>query len=115
MFIFNIIDYLFVFIRYLCFGMGAVGIVGSVILALCNMSMGMNAVLLFVAAFLLSIALTLLLMPSKMVEKLPSGLMDKRWTISIVALVVATALTGIIYFTNGGFPTLNLIFMTIGG
>ena len=115
MMIFEVIDYLFIFTGYLVWAMGLFGLVGSVVLALFNISMGLPAVLLCVAAFLLSVAVVLLLIPEKFNKKLPTKLFEKRYVIAIITLVVATAMTGIVYFTNGGFPALNLIFMTIGG
>lgn len=111
MLIFKVIDCLFIFTRYLCFSMGVAGILGSIILALCNISLGIYSVLLFLAAFLLSIAVTLLLMPEKIISKLPSALVEKRWVLSIVLLIVSTVLTGVIYFLCGGFPEMNLIFI----
>lgn len=66
-----------------------------------------------VAALLLSIAITLMLMPSSLVEKLPEGLQEKRFFAGAIVVVVAALLAGIVYFTVGGFPSLNLLFMTI--
>lgn len=105
------INGLFVFTRYLVWALGVLGIVGSAILAVCNFIMGLSAVLLFVSTFLLSVAVTLLLMPEALINKLPVSLIEKRFVISGVALVIATVITGVVYFTQGGFPELNLIFM----
>ena len=52
-------------------------------------------------------------MPSSLVEKLPEGLQEKRFLVGAIAVIVAALLAGIVYFTVGGFPSLNLLFMTI--
>ena len=63
----------------------------------------------FVAALLLSVSVTLLLLPERFAKgKLADQ--KKRMTIGCVLLVLAAATMGIIYFACGGFPALNLIF-----
>ena len=94
------IDGLFIATRYLVWMMGVLGIFISVILTLVNVSNGINAVLLFIATLLLSIAITLLLMPNQLLEKnfIPVIIKEKRFTISIVLLVVALGLSAFVYF-----------------
>ena len=83
--------------------------VGSVILFFFNLSLGITSALVFVAALLLSVAVTLLLLPKALVKgKLDS---PKRIVVGCVALVLAVAIMGIIYFVSGGFPSLNLLFV----
>ena len=107
------IDGLFVATGYLVWLLGVIGLVGSVILGFVNLSMGIPAVMLFVATFLVSIAASVALMPKAIIDKgiLPTVLTEKKVVITVVALIAATAIAGIVYFTNGGFPELNLIFM----
>lgn len=107
------IDGLFIGTRYLVWVLGILGIVGSVILAAANISLGMSSVFVFIGTLLLSITLSLLLMPDALVKQkiLPEALMSKRFVISAVSAVLAAAVVGIIYFTNGGFPSLNLLFI----
>lgn len=107
--LFKVIDYLLVGTKYLAWAMGLVGMVGSVILFFFNLSLGITSALVFVAALLLSVAVTLLLLPKALVKgKLDS---PKRIVVGCVALVLAVAIMGIIYFVSGGFPSLNLLFV----
>lgn len=107
--LFESIDGLFIGTKYLVWAIGLVGIVGSVILFLANLSMGFASAMVFIAALLLSIAVTLLLLPTQLAK---GKLADKkRVVIGSVALVLAVAVMGIIYFANGGFPALNLLFL----
>lgn len=106
--LFESIDGLLVGTKYLCWAIGLVGIIGSVILFFCNLSLGFASAMVFVAALLLSVAVTLLLLP----EKLAKGKLadqKKRVTIGTVLLVLAAAIMGIIYLVSGGFPALNLL------
>lgn len=107
------IDGLLVGALYLAWGIGVVGLVGSVMLAIANFSMGLPAVMLFVATFLLSIAVSVALMPKAIADKnfLPKVLTEKKTVIAVVTLILAVVIAGIVYFSNGGFPALNLIFM----
>lgn len=107
--LFETIDYLFVGTRYGCWAIGILGIAASLVLAVANLGMGFGAVFIFVSTLLLSIALTLLLAPRKLFEKRLSS--KKRYIISGVCLAIALVVTGIVYFTSGGFPELNLLFI----
>ncbi|MGM9602713.1 MAG: hypothetical protein ACI3W5_14165 [Faecousia sp.] len=107
--LFESIDGLLVGTKYLAWAIGLVGIVGSVILFFANLSMGFASAMVFIAALLLSVAVTLLLLPKKLAKgKLAS---NKRIVIGSVALALAVAIMGITYFSNGGFPALNLLFV----
>lgn len=107
--LFNSIDGLLVGTKYLTWAIGLIGIVGSVILFFVNLSMGFASAMVFIAALLLSVAVTLLLLPKRLAKgKLTS---NKRFVIGTVALALAAAVIGITYFANGGFPDLNLLFV----
>ena len=107
--LFKTIDGLLVGTKYLAWAIGLIGIVGSVILFFANLSMGFASAMVFIAALLLSIAVTLLLLPKQLAKgKLGS---NKRFVIGAVALILAVAVIGITYFANGGFPALNLLFV----
>ena len=72
--------------------------------------LGLPSAMVFVAAFLLAVGVTLLLLPEKFAKgKLADQ--KKRNTIGGVSLVIAVAIMGITYFVNGGFPELNLLFI----
>lgn len=109
----DIINGLFIGLRYLVWAMGVIGIPLSIILLVVNIGGGIGAIGLIVAALLLSIALTLMLMPNSLVEKLPEGLQEKRFLVGIIAVIVAAVFAGIVYFTVGGFPSLNLLFTQV--
>lgn len=102
---FKTIDGLFIGIRFGVLGLAALGIAGSVILFFANISLGLLSALLCVAAFALCAALVLLLMPGQMTKK--------RAAAAAVGLVLAFAIAGITYYTNGGFPQMNLLFTAI--
>lgn len=109
----NVINGLFIGIRYLVWAMGVIGIPVSIILLIANIAGGIGAIGIMLALLLLSVAITLMLMPSSLVEKLPEGIQEKRFLVGAVAVIIAAALAGIAYFTNGGFPSLNLLFMKV--
>lgn len=107
--LFDVIDGLLVGTKYLTWGIALAGIFGSVILLFANLSMGSGAVMVFVAAFLLSVGVTLLLMPKQLAKgKLES---NRRFAAGGVAVSLAVIVMGITYFANGGFPALNLLFI----
>ena len=96
--------------KYLAWAIAMVGIVGSVILFFVNLPLGIASAMVFAAALLLSVAVTVMLLP----EKLAKGkLADqrKRMVVGGVLLVLATIIMGITYFACGGFPVLNLLFI----
>lgn len=107
------IDGLFIATRYVVWVLGLLGIIGSVILAFANFSLGFYSVLAFIAAFFLSIAVALLLMPGALAKKylISEGFQSKRLVISVIAMIIAVALIGFVYFINGGFPDMNLLFI----
>ena len=105
--LFKTIDGLLIGTRYLCWGLGVLGMAGSVVLMAVNLSMGIGAVMTFAAALLLSIAVTLLLLPDQIAKGALEG--NKRYIVGAVLLILATAVMGIVYFANGGFPALNLM------
>lgn len=107
--LFKIIDNLLVGAKYLAWAIGLVGIIGSVVLFFANLSLGFVSAAVFIAAFLLSIAVTLLLLPKQLAKGFLSG--KGKYIIGGIALVVATAVMGIVYAVCGGFPALNLLFV----
>ena len=96
--------------KYLAWAIAFVGIVGSVILFIANLSLGFASAVVFVAAELLSFAVTAMLLPEKFAK---GKLADRRKRMAIggVLRVLAAAVMGITYFACGGFPTLNLLFV----
>lgn len=108
--LFETIDGLLVGTKYLSWGIALVGIVGSIVLFFANLSLGISSAMVFVAAFLLAVGVTLLLLP-KALAKGPLSNASMRNGIGAVALILATIIMGITYFTTGGFPELNLLFV----
>ena len=110
--LFDTVDGLLVGTKYLAWGIGLVGIVGSVVLFFANIPLGMASAVTFLAALLFSVSVTLLLFPKKLTEgKLEKLSGNKRYIIGSAVLVAAVAVMGVVYLTNGGFPALNLLVM----
>lgn len=107
--LFKTVDGLLVGAKYLVWGLSVLGIVGSVVLFFANMGLGLGAAAVFIATLFLSIALTLLLLPKQLAKGPLEG--NKRYVIGAVAAVIALAVMGIVYWMNGGFPAVNLIFV----
>lgn len=107
--LFDMIDGLLAGTKYLVWAIGLVGILGSVILFFANLPLGLSSAMVFVAALLLSVGVTLLLLPKQLIKGKLAG--SKRLVLGGAALILAVAIMGIIYFTVGGFPVLNLLFV----
>jgi len=103
------IDYLLKATRYGSWAIGLLGIVVSAVLVFANLSLGIFSALLFVATLLVSIAVSLLLAPSKIVSDKIAD--KKRYIISGTCLGIAIAVGGVVYLINGGFPEINLLFI----
>lgn len=103
------IDGLFVGTRYGAWGLGVLGIVGSIILVLANFTNGLASMMLFVAALSLSLGVSLILLPKWFIKG--DLLQSKRFIIGGVAITIAAIVAGAIYFINGGFPPINLLFV----
>lgn len=108
--LFESIDGLLVGTKYLAWIIALICIPMTAVLFFVNLSLGLPSAMVFVAAFLLAVGVTLLLLPEKFAKgKLADQ--KKRNTIGGVSLVIAVAIMGITYFVNGGFPELNLLFI----
>lgn len=107
--LFDSIDGLLVGTKYLAWGIALVGILASVILLFANLSLGVASAAACLAALLLSVGVTLLLLPKQLAKGILGS--NKRFVIGGVAVVFAVAVMGIAYFTNGSFPALNLLFI----
>lgn len=83
----NVINGLFIGTKYLVWAMGVIGIPLSIILLVANIAGGIGAIVIMVATLLLSVAVTLMLMPNSLVEKLPEGLQEKRFLVGAVAFI----------------------------
>lgn len=106
--LFKCIDGLLAGTKYLAWGIGVVGIIGSIVLFFANISLGFASAAVFIAALFLSIAVTLLLWPKQLAKGIFAS--KVKYIIGAVALVIAVVVMAIVYFTNGGFPALNLLF-----
>ena len=107
--LFESIDGLLVGTKYLAWAIALICIPMTAVLFFVNLPLGLPSAMVFVAAFLLAVGVTVLLLP----EKLAKGKLadqKKRYMIGGVALILAVAIMGITYFANGGFPALNLLF-----
>lgn len=107
--LFESIDGLLVGTKYLAWAIALVGILGSVVLFIANLSLGFGSAVVFIASFLLAVGVTLLLLPKKLEKGKLEG--KTKNIVGAVACVLAAVIMGIVYFTNGGFPELNLIFV----
>lgn len=108
--LFETIDGLLIGARYLAWAIALVGIICSVVLFFVNLPLGFASAIVFVAALLLSVAVTLMLLPAKLAKGRLSS-QRKRMVGGGVLLVLAAAVMGITYFACGGFPALNLLFV----
>lgn len=112
MMLLKVIDGLFIGTRYGAWLIALLGIAGSLVLAVANVGAGFSAVLVCAGALLLSIAVTLLLMPKSLLDGFLKNHLqgNQRFVIGAAGLVMAMVLVGGVYFANGGFPDMNLIF-----
>lgn len=106
--LFDCIDGLLVGTRYLAWGIAVLGIIGSVILFIANVPLGIGAAPVFLASFFLSIGVTLLLIPKQLAKGKLTG--NKKYVAGAVSLAIAIVVMGIVWISNGGFPAVNLIF-----
>ncbi|MFV0394606.1 MAG: hypothetical protein ACK5LC_09455 [Coprobacillaceae bacterium] len=115
MMIFKTIYGLFKGTRYGVLGLSLLGIIGSIILLCMNITLGVASTSIFLASLIGSAGLLLLLLPELIVHKLMKleMIMDRRYLIGAVLLVVAFTIVGLIYVSTGGFPTLNIPFTNI--
>lgn len=106
--LFESIDGLLVGTRYLAWGIGVLGMIGSIILFIANIPLGFGTAAVFIASLFLAIAVSLLLLPKQFAKGKLEG--NKKYIVGVVSLVIAIAVMEIIYLANGGFPAVNLIF-----
>lgn len=106
--LFDTTDGLLVGTRYLAWGIALLGIVGSVILFFANISLGFASAAVFLATFFLAIGVVLLLIPQQLAKGKLEG--SRKYIIGAISLVIALVIMGIVWFSNGGFPAVNLIF-----
>lgn len=103
------IDGLLVGTKYLAWAIALVGIPVSAVLVVANLAAGFAAVMVCLAAFLLSVGVTLLLLPKQLAKGILGS--KKRMVIGAVVVVLAGVIMGISYFSAGAFPELNLLFV----
>lgn len=106
--LFESVDGLLIGARYLAWGIAVLGIVGSRVLFIANLSLGFGSAAVFIATFFLAIGVTLLIFPKQLAKGKLSG--NKKYTAGAIAVVAAIIVIGIVWVSNGGFPELNLIF-----
>lgn len=94
--------------RYLAWGIGVLGILGSIVLFIANVPLGLGTAAVFIASLFLAVGVSLLLLPGQMAKGKLAG--NKKYIVGAVSLVIAIAVMGIVYASNGGFPAVNLIF-----
>lgn len=107
--LFKCIDGLLVGTKYLAWVIGVVGIIGSIVLFFANISLGFASAAVFIAAFFLSVAISLLLFPKKIAKGFLAGKL--RFIIGTITLVISGVVAGIVFAVNNGFPELNLLFL----
>lgn len=110
--LFDCIDGLLIGTKYLAWAIALVGILGSVVLFVANLSLGLGSAVVFLAAFFLAVGVTVALFPEKLAtgkfEKLAG---NKKYAVGGILCVIAAVIMGIVYYSNGGFPELNLLFV----
>lgn len=94
--------------RYLAWGIALLGIIGSIVLFFANIPLGIASAAVFLASFFLAIGVVLLLIPKQLAKGKLGG--TKKYIVGSVALVIALVIMGIVWFSIGGFPEINLIF-----
>lgn len=103
------INGLFIKTYYGVWGLGVLGIFGSLILVFVNISLGMSSLLTCVALLCLSLTITMGLLPKFFIK---GALLEKiRIPLTIITALLAISIMGIVYLTTGGFPELNLLFI----
>ena len=103
------IDGLLVGTRYLAWGLGVLGVVVSATLFCLDLPLGAASALVWIAALLLAVGVTLTLLPAALVRgKLAEKL---RWAVGCGALAAAMLLMGGVYLACGGFPAVDLLFV----
>lgn len=109
MMIFKTIDTIFKSTRYGVWALALLGIPCCIILVICNFSNGIAAMMTCFSALLITMAISLLLLPNMFMKNnfLESKRMYLVASLSLVSLIVM----GITYFAVGTFPELNLIFI----
>lgn len=108
MMLFKSIDWLLVGTRYLSWGIGLLGMIGSVILFMANIPFGLGAAAVFIASSFLAIGVTLLLLPKQLAKREREG--NRRYVIGLAACAIALVLMFVIWNMEGGLPAVNLIF-----
>lgn len=103
------INTLFKATEYGVWGISILGIFACFILAVVNFPLGILSSATFLAGLSLAIGLTFILLPEAF--EFNHYLCHHRMPISIVFFIIAFVLMGGIYFMNGGFPALNLLFI----
>lgn len=109
--LFETIDGLLIGTKYLAWGIALICIPATAILFFANLSLGPASAMVCAAAFLLAVGVTLLLLPEMLSKNDFMADKKKRCTIGAVAIVLATAVMGITYFSTGAFPALKLLFV----
>lgn len=108
MMIFKTIDNIFKISKYGIWIMALLGLPCSTVLMVYNIPNGFTSVIVCFSALLLSMALILILLPLKFVKR---DIFDmKRYIVGIILSIFSLVLFGLVYFSLGTFPKLNLIF-----
>ena len=105
----KVIDGLLVGTHYLAWVLAVVCIPGSIVLMLANLTLGIGAVAVFLAALLLAVGLSVLIMPKLVSDRIEVA--KKVRIPAVILCVAAVALMGITYAMCGGFPVINLLFV----
>lgn len=107
--LFESIDAILTATRYLVWGIGLIGVPASAALALVNLPLGMPSFLIFASTLFLSAAIVFLLVPKRLSE----GILGSpfRLVAGGIALLAAILIMGSVYYTLGGFPVLDLVFI----
>ena len=107
--IFRIIGGIFTCTHWGVWAMAVVSLPVSIVLMLSNMANGTASVTICLAAMLLAAAVALITLPQQMIKD--RMLEYRRFVIGFIFLAVAVIMAGVVYFTCGGFPPLDRLFI----
>lgn len=104
----TIINKLFDCTYYGSWILSVLGVFISIVLIAFNINLGIQSILTFVCTLLLAQGLTMILVPEQILvfENIKS-----KNVIGCINILIAGIVFGVIYFMNGGFPPVNLIFI----
>lgn len=107
--LFNTVDGLLEGTKYLAWGIGVIGIAGSIVLLIANIPLGLGSAAVFLASFFLAAGVALLLLPKQLAKGKLEG--NKRYIVGAAAVVIALVIMLFVWNICNGLPAVNLLFV----